>query len=473
MPVFYRPGHKSLITTTFIILAILVLLSLSCQPKRSGQDTTNIVKTDKQEDAADKDAAIEARSSSSLPGFLDGFEEGINIHYTYPSSNGNKITPVKADLSSYIFTDIALNGSPEWIVAGRTDKDSIWVVTYKDGSNQVFRINREDEFFAEEISENSPGLDHSSPPVLITSPEDFYLLEKSYYANNDLTHPIIFGSPFSIASISPDGSLLVQGVEEENLPKNILTDSRIITDEKGYLYLLTDPTDKYAHGILGDKYEASSITILDSKDGYKIINEISMVPGNVIESLYPIVLDIDDDGKNEIIVTVSNKDDGSRIVVFDLDGNLVMEGISVGKGMRWRHQLAVGPFSPEKELELVDVLTPHIGGVVDFYRFNAKEGLGIISSIEGYSSHKIGSRNLDTVLAGDFDEDGQFEIIVPRQDFLGLGVIKHTKKGAVVLFELETGARISTNIASAADSSGGLLVGIGLESGILRIWHKK
>jgi hypothetical protein len=456
-----------------IILAIFVLLFLSCQPKRSGQDTTNIDKTEKKENAAEEDAEIEVGSSFSLPGFLDSCGDNINIYYTYPSSNGNKITPIKADLSSYVFTDIALNGSPEWIVAGSTDIDSIWVVTFKDGSNQVFRINKDDDFSAEEIPGNTARLDSSSPPVLITSPEDFYLLEKSYYANNNLTHPIIFGSPFSMASISPDGSLLVQDAEKENLPKNILTDSRIIIDEKGYLYLLTDPTDIYAHGILGDKYEASSITILDCKDEYKIINKINMVSGDVIESLYPIVLDIDDNGENEIIVTVSNKDDGSRIVVFDLDGNLVMEGMPVGRGMRWRHQLAVGPFGPEKELELVNVLTPHIGGIVDFYRFNTLEGLEITSSIEGYSSHKIGSRNLDTALAGDFDLDGRFEIIVPRQDFSGLGVIKHSKKGAIVLFELETEARISTNIASSADGSGGLLVGVGLESGILRIWHKE
>lgn len=74
---FYRPGHKSLIATILIILAILVLLFLSCQPIEISQDTINIGKSEKKENAAEEDAEIEVGSSSSLPGFLSIFRENV------------------------------------------------------------------------------------------------------------------------------------------------------------------------------------------------------------------------------------------------------------------------------------------------------------------------------------------------------------------------------------------------------------
>ena len=52
-------------------------------------------------------------------------------------------------------------------------------------------------------------------------------------------------------------------------------------------------------------------------------------------------------------------------------------------------------------MQLVEVLTPHIGGVVRFYEFTGTE-LSIISQLGGYTSHVIGSRNLDMGSRGRF-----------------------------------------------------------------------
>jgi hypothetical protein len=466
-------SHISRYRYLFIIVIVILLtgfLFLSCKYKKADPEGIMIEDTDGQEELPEE-KELTGRNSHALPGILNSLTGNINIYYTYQSETGNRLTLVKADLASYTFTDISLEGIPVWIIAGQAGLDSIWAVIFEDGSNQVFKINTEDYFLVRELEGNNSGFDSSYPPVLVTNPNDFYLVEESYYLNNSLTHPVMLGPPYELAAINPGGYLHLSNDKYNDLPGNILSDSRIITDNMGYLYLLTEPTDEYAHGILGDKYEAGSITIIDSRSGYNIINKISMESGTVIESLYPIVFDVDGNGKNEIIVTLSNRDKGAWIAVFDLKGDLVMEGTSIGRGNRWRHQLAVAPFGPEGEIELVDVLTPHIGGVVEFYGF--REGrLEILSSVEGYSSHKIGSRNLDIALAGDFDKDNQFEIMVPRQDFSGLGVLKHNKSGASVLFELESGAIISTNIAAAADSSGNLLLGIGREDSVLRIWHK-
>ncbi len=87
----------------------------------------------------------------------------------------------------------------------------------------------------------------------------------------------------------------------------------------------------------------------------------------VLEGIAPIWADLDGDGVREILATLSDAIEGARVVVYAEDGSVIAEGPAVGQGNRWRHQIAVAPFGPQGELELAVVLTPHIGGVVEFY----------------------------------------------------------------------------------------------------------
>ena len=68
------------------------------------------------------------------------------------------------------------------------------------------------------------------------------------------------------------------------------------------------------------------------------------------------------------------------------------------------------------------MLTPHIGGVVEFYHLEGN-ALLIYASISGFTSHTIGSRNLDRGAAGDFDGDGQVELLLPNQALTELGAL--------------------------------------------------
>ena len=88
-----------------------------------------------------------------------------------------------------------------------------------------------------------------------------------------------------------------------------------------------------------------------------------------------------------------------------------------------------GPLWPNGELELVDVLTPHLGGVVEFYRWEGDQ-LKVVAQIAGYTSHVIGTRNLDMAAAGDFDGDGYVELLLPNQARTELGAIRRTGDGA-------------------------------------------
>ena len=65
---------------------------------------------------------------------------------------------------------------------------------------------------------------------------------------------------------------------------------------------------------------------------------------------------------------------------------------------------------------LAEVLTPHIGGIVGFYRMDG-DPLNLVAQQDGATSHPVFSRNLDMGLAGDLDSDGQPELVVFAQLF--------------------------------------------------------
>lgn len=192
-------------------------------------------------------------------------------------------------------------------------------------------------------------------------------------------------------------------------------------------------------------------------------------PAEVIEGIAPILADFDDDGAMEILVTISDPQQGARYVLYDQQGGRIASSQPIGRGFRWRHQIAVGPFGESGELELAGLRTPHINGTVEFFRLEGTS-LRLVAELEGYSSHELGSRNLDMALAGDFNGDGQLEVVVPREDFEGLAGIQRTAAGVEVVWTVELGGKLASNLMGLETEAGGLLLGAATQEGELLIW---
>jgi len=358
---------------------------------------------------------------------------------------------------------ITLSGKPRWLLVYEQDQRLTWAVFTEDGRVETYQlINEALISIQHDFAPLPPGM----PPLILSEGVALHIPVPQNNASI-LTHASYLPDGRS-AYITDDGRMgIIIGDHTIFIDGDFLPDARIITDERGRFMALARPTDAYTHGVLGDKLEATSITIVDAIT--LTAKEITITNGDVIEGLLPIWVDIDADGEREIIVTQSNGQSGARVVVYREDGSVLAESEPIGKGFRWLHQIAAAQFIPDGNLEIALVQTPHIGGIIKIHKL---DGSRLITTAElpGYSTHTIGSRNLDTAFTADINGDGLVELLLPNQEHTSLHAVQLKDGRLKEIWSSPLGSPYSTNLVGLSTSDGKLTFGIGTQNNELIVW---
>ena len=390
------------------------------------------------------------------------------LGYTHIRADGNRLADGQGGLPDSAPLDIPLAGSPRWVTAVPWQDGTIWAVLLDNNFTQAFFVQGLEVTPVTIIPRVMVDI---APLLMVNDLKEVHFITPPIN-NPGGNHPMRLNDANDHAYTDANGRLFLQDTKSHslgNLDLRALPDGRLLVDENGRLLLLTDPTMVYDHGVLGDSVEASSITLIEARPEARVLSTIPVPNHQVIEGIAPIWTDWNGDGQREIVVTLSDAAQGAQVALFSEEGSLLAAGPAIGQGFRWRHQIAVAPFGPNGERELAAVLTPHLGGVVEFYQWQ-DEVLEIVAQVPGFTSHMIGSRNLDMAAAGDFDGDGHIELLLPTQDRMELGGIRRTTSGAEIAWTVQVGGRVSTNIGAVSNDEGQLTVGIGREDHILRLW---
>ena len=392
--------------------------------------------------------------------------------YTFHNPAGNHFVRGSGTFPNVMTVDILLHGVPVWAV-GYAMESVVWHVVLEGGDLQVVEVLSDGT--AQTLAHEIGWFDGAQPPVIGVS-----MLEGTYVLRSDatvspLTHPIPVND-FEVLYINREGDLVL-GREEgavARLPIMALPDARLVMNRVGQVAVYANASDqRYGHGVLGDQVEAATLLVLELRESQiRILTRIDLPGEDVYEGIAPFWADVDGDGVEDLVTTVSNGSLGARLRAYLWDGAGVrqeVDGPAVGRGKRWRHQLTAGPFGPAGEIEVVDVKTPHIGGVMEFFRFTG-DSLQLAAALPSVTTHAIGSRNLDQTVAGDFNGDGQPEVLALDEARRALIAVQRDKDGASEVWRLDAAADVVSNFAPVELLDGGLAMAVGTADARLRIW---
>lgn len=408
-------------------------------------------------------------------GSLQAQDEPTTYTTTAHGQDGNRYVRGQGTFPDVMTTDVTLQNQPAWLVGATIGNAPAWVAVDPSGVMQGIYAESESGYTASGAL--SGTLEPGMPPLMVTDAIGSYVDEA--YPDDMARYTHATRADGRTAYVAADSDVVLLDENGDAIQRhevNAQPDARIVLNRVGQAAFYTGATDeRYVHGIMGDDLEASGLAVMDMGTG-QITGRAQLDAPQVFEGLSPFWADVNFDGDPELIATASNGRSGAQLRAYTADGSLLAEGPSIGMGARWRHQLAWAPFGPNGESLLAEVLTPHIGGQVGFFRFNGDSYLERVASTRGYTSHVINSRNLDMAVAGDFDGDGQPELVLPNQERTRIAGLAINQDFEVAeRWSLPLDGTLVSNLSAVELPDGGLALAAGIEGDdgtpFIRLWR--
>lgn len=236
------------------------------------------------------------------------------------------------------------------------------------------------------------------------------------------------------------------GYKRLPVPRGALPDAEVARGNNGILSAwYAAPTRRYDHGVLGDAIEASALVVVDRT---KKRHRLDLGLDSVFEDRKPRLGDLDGDGTDEIVTVRSYLDRGAALAVVKLTGHgteIKGETPPIGRSHRWLNPAGIADFDGDGRAEVAIVVTPHIGGTLQFWEFQSGR-MKLDLQLRGFSNHSIGSRVQEMSAVADFNGDGVVDLALPSDDQRSIRIISLAGGAAAEVARIAMPARIVTEL---------------------------
>ncbi len=158
----------------------------------------------------------------------------------------------------------------------------------------------------------------------------------------------------------------------------------------------SEPTTRYAHGVLGDAVEWGALELTIDKcfgcDSAVVETRLIRLPQTrVFEDLAPRIFR-DDDGSTLVAVVESDANLGARLSIYDQNGLYVATPF-IGRANRWLAPIGAADFDGDGWIDLAYIDRPHLAKTLRVWRLDRHKDaprLSEIASKPGLTNHRIG-----------------------------------------------------------------------------------
>lgn len=175
-----------------------------------------------------------------------------------------------------------------------------------------------------------------------------------------------------------------------------------------------NPTDRYGHGVLGDRFEPTTLTAYSptAANTCRILG-VTLDADHVFEDVAPRLQDLDGDGAAEIIVVRSHARLGAQLAVYGDAGDgmnlrLIAATPYIGQSSRWLAPVGAADLNGDGLMEIAFVDRPHLARILRVWTYFPDGRLEQIASLGGLTNHRIGE---DFITGGIRDCGGTPEIV--------------------------------------------------------------
>ena len=231
-------------------------------------------------------------------------------------------------------------------------------------------------------------------------------------------------------------------------PVNAPLDARLVMNSRGQVAL-------FAH---------ATLLVLEARESQiRLLARVDLPGEDVYAGLAPFWADIDGDGIEDLVATVSNAAIGARLRAYLWSGSgfrQEIDGPPAGCANRKLHQLGAADFTGTGQVEIAVTTMGHKGDRLEFFCY---AGDALLKSAEqpGFTTHSSCSLNYDQTALGDFDGDGAPEVLGMDAERQSIVAAKRKGAGAAVSWRLDAGGEIISNFAPVELLDGGLALAVG------------
>ncbi len=189
-----------------------------------------------------------------------------------------------------------------------------------------------------------------------------------------------------------------------------VADSQVVEGQRDIAWVwLASPTRRYPHKSFGSAEHAAALHVQARMADGRLQDLTYQLPLNrVFEDLVPRLVDLDGDGRDEVVLVESDLLRGAALVVLGLrpvrpaagaekvDTPATIQLIELarspfaGSSFLWLNPLGFADFDGDGRTDLAAVITPHIGGTLTLYHYRPPLLVPFARAMD-VSNHRMGS----------------------------------------------------------------------------------